>query len=324
MAKIAFTEYPEVYEDWMKENLESHELLFYDKVMDSEELVKEFKDKDIEILSTFIYTRVDKKAIDELDSLKLVTTRATGFDNIDVEYATEKGVAVANVPGYGAYPVAEHAFGLMLAIARKIPTADKFVKENQKFDYRPFRGAELFGKTIGIIGTGNIGLHMIKMARGAGMKVLAYDVIKRNEASYDIGFEYTELDDLLEKSDFVSLHVPLLDATRHMIDADSFKKMKDDAFLINSARGGIVDTAAMINALKNGEIAGAAIDAVEDMGDLKNGLTELENIVITPHIAFHTKEADIRRMETTVENINSMLEEGKPENQILPEKIPGK
>lgn len=303
--------------------MESHELLFYENLMGSEELIEELKDKDIDILSTFIYTQVDKNVLDELDNLKLVTTRATGFDNIDIEYAAEKGVAIGNVPGYGAYPVAEHAFGLLLAIARKISKADSFVKENQKFDYRPFRGEELFGKTIGIIGTGNIGLHMTKMARGAGMTVLAYDVIKREEASYDIGFEYVELDELLSKSDFVSLHVPLLDATHHMIDEDCFKKMKDTALLVNSARGGIVDTEAMINALENGEIAGAAIDAVEDMDDLKDGLTKLENIVITPHIAFHTKEADIRRMETTVKNINAMLEEGKPENQILPEEIPG-
>jgi D-lactate dehydrogenase len=291
-----------------------------------------------DIISVFIYSAVTREALAALPRVKLVTTRSTGFEHIDLDACAERGITVCNVPRYGENTVAEHAFGLILALSRKIYQG---ALRTARLDFRSegLRGFDLKGKTLGVVGAGAIGLHLIRMAKGFGMEVVAFDARPQPLLSEVLGFRYLSLDELLPISDVVSLHLPLMPQTHHIIGADAFRRMKKGAILINTARGGIVDTLALVAALNEGRIAGAGLDvlegeeAIREEAQLLGGSLPLEkmqkvlqsyallnrdNVLITPHVGFYSREAEERIMETTVENIRHFCAGTAPNTVRLP------
>lgn len=298
------------------------------------------KIKDTAILSTFIQSRVDKKVIDALPALRFITTRSTGFDHIDVEYARSKGIAVSNVPTYGENTVAEHTFALILSIARNLKKAH-FKASEGDFSIKELMGFDLKGKTLGVVGTGHIGLRVIKMAVGFSMKVLAFDPHPNQFLAEALGFSFTDFEDLLKNSDIITLHAPYSKKTHHMINADNINLIKKGAILINTARGGLVDTLALTKALDAGTLSGAGLDVLESeeiiLEDrqilmrkkkeyynpeklqlaLRNALLlQRENVVFTPHIGFYSKEALQRILDVTVYNIKGYIG-GNPVNTVV-------
>lgn len=296
--------------------------------------------KDAEAVSVFVGSEVTKDHIDLMPKLKLITTRSTGFDHIDVSYAKEKSITVTNVPAYGTKPVAEFTFALLLTLSRKTYEAYDQVSEEGSFDQSTLEGFNLFGKTLGVVGTGQIGRSVIEIAKGFKMNVLANDAYPNEELSKSLGFEYVELDELLMRSDVVTLHVPHNKNTHHLLNKENLSKIKEGAYIINTARGGIMDTEALVEGLKSKRIAGAALDVLEEEIDLKEEadvlsgeftteemrtiildhiLIDLPNVIVTPHIAFFTKEARKEIIETTIESIKS-FKAGKPVNVVKNEK----
>ncbi|MDD1768231.1 MAG: NAD(P)-binding domain-containing protein [Methanomassiliicoccales archaeon] len=311
--KVVFTELTE-HADFIRTTFPDDELVVFDRPLDEQQLVE--ASRDAEIISVFIYTQVTKAVIDSLPNLKLIVTRSVGFDHVAARYAIEKGVIVCHVPDYGAHVVAEHVFALLLACARKIPSADAFVKNEKKFDFSRFLGLELMDKTLGVVGTGKIGAAVIDIAEGFGMKIVAYDVYQNKSLATKYGFPYLSLDEVLEKSDFVTLHTPLTPETHHLIDARAISKMKKGSILVNASRGGVLDSVALKEALESGHLWGAGIDVLEDEAHPEaNPLLDAPNLIITPHSAFYTKEVLSRITELTIETIRS-FKEGKPTNRV--------
>lgn len=291
---------------------------------------------DPEVLTVFIYSKITREALAKFPNLKLVATLSTGFDHIDLVACREHGVTVCNVPSYGENTVAEHALALLLALTRKIVPA---VNQTRRGDFSldGLRGVDLNGKTAGVIGTGRIGRHMIRMLRGLNMRVIAYDPRPQSELATDYGFTYVDLDELMKRSDVVTIHCPSTPETRHLINEARLRLMKPTAFLINTARGAIVETQALARALQENRLAGVGLDVVEEecaiiderqllrpqfqqSCDLRTVLADhiLLNhprVIITPHNAFNTQEALERILETTVKNIRA-FESGRPINVV--------
>lgn len=281
---------------------------------------------DAEVISVFVGSNVTREIIDRLPKLKLIAARSTGFDHIDVKYASERGITVTNVPTYGENTVAEHAFALLLALSRKlIPAVEdtavgRFVASNHT-------GIDLKNRTIGIIGMGHIGQHTAKIARGFEMNVVAYDVHPNEELAKNLNFTYVSLEELLGKSDVISLHAPLTPNNYHLINHHSIQKMKPGAILINTARGELVENRALIVALRSKLLAGAGLDTIEGENYLTTAalidtvmsnaaspmayeyaaeeriLLQMPNTVVTQHAAFNTAEAIKRINDTTAQNI---------------------
>jgi len=264
-------------EGWEKEILE-RELPDLEIYFTTERLIKEnVKNfKDLDILSIFICSEIDKEIIDSLPNLKLITTRSTGYDHIDCEYCRSKGIVVCNVPEYGTKTVAEWTIGLMLNLMRKIYYAIDQIKESESFDLKNLRGEELYGKTLGVIGTGKIGKEVIKLAKAFGMNILAYDAFPDENFAKEYNVTYTSLEELLKNSDVITIHVNLNPSTYHLINKENIKLIKHGAYLINTARGGIVETEALLYGLKEGILKGVALDVLEEETEIKE---ELELLV---------------------------------------------
>ncbi len=290
---------------------------------------------DLTIASVFIGCTVDQEQLDRMPDLKLVCTRSTGYDHIDLEACSERGVTACNVPAYAEHTVAEHTFGLMLCLSRKILTAYDRTRGGD-FSLEGLAGFDLKDRTLGVVGAGAIGLRVIRIGIAMGMNVLAYDVNEQPLLSDVMGFEYCSLDALLGRSDVVSLHVPLVPATRHLIDREAIDKMKDGALLINTSRGELVETNALLSALSSGKLGGAGLDVIEgeeQLGDEEQmvlpdasrddlavavqryALLRRENVVLTPHMAFYSREALHRLMDVTCNNIVAYIE-GEPQNVV--------
>lgn len=288
-----------------------------------------------DVLSVFVYSRVTADLLAKAPRLKLIATRSTGWDHIDLSVCRRRRVAVANVPFYGENTVAEHTFALVLALSRKVHQA-YFRTIRGDFSFEGLQGFDLKGKTIGIIGTGHIGLHAVRIAKGFGMNVIAFDVARNAWMAETLGFEYVAFDALLARSDIISLHAPYNPQTHHMINASNIGRIKRGALLINTARGGLVETSALAKALDQGILAGAGLDVLEGEELIKEErqilsheypvdrlktllqnhiLLNRENVVITPHIAFNSREACLRILDTTVTNIAGFLA-GKAENLL--------
>jgi len=287
------------------------------------------------VVSVFIYSQLTKAVLRRLPSLRFIATRSTGFDHIDLAACRARKIQVANVPAYGENTVAEHTFALILALSRNLHKA--YVRTVRgDFSLTGLQGFDLKGKTIGVVGAGRIGLHVIKMARGFGMRVLAYDTRRDPFLSEVLDFRYAPMPELLRESDIVSLHVPYSASTHHVMNRSMFQQMKRGALFINTARGGLVDTNALVWALDQGIVGGAGLDVLEGeelvkeerqllekdfpkerlITALKNNiLLHRENVVITPHIAFDSREALQRILDTTVVNITSFLG-GAPANLV--------
>lgn len=296
------------------------------------------KYKDARIISTFIYSAVSKEALVQMQGLRMIATRSTGFDHIDLEFCRKKKITVANVPTYGENTVAEHTFALMLTLSRKIVKAYAKVRALD-FDFHGLRGWDLKDKTLGIIGCGHIGEHVARIARGFDMKVIVYDLHRNPALARKLGFSYAPtLAALLKCADVVTLHAPYNKATHHIINRETLRLMKRTAILINTARGGLVDTNALVWALKKNIIAGAGIDVLEEERAIKEEreivspqyakknsaiatllanhvLIMRDDTVVTPHIAFNSAEAIERILVTTVQNIRAFLK-GKKANTV--------
>lgn len=290
---------------------------------------------DVEILSVFIYSDLDAALLSRLPNLKLVATRSTGHDHIDLAYCREKGIVVCNVPSYGANTVAEHAFALILSLSRRIYQARARTIHGD-FSFRGLQGFDLMGKVMGVVGTGQIGRHAIRIANGFQMRVLAFDARPDPSLAELLNFEYVGFDELLAQADVISLHCPLTPETSHFVGRPQFERMKRGVLLINTARGGLVDTEALLWALDAGIVGGAGLDVIEEEEAVREErellssrfddqrlrsvirnhiLLKRDDVIITPHIAFNSREAVERILETTVGNIEAFLH-GNAENRV--------
>ena len=252
-------------------------------------------------------TKLSRELIENADECKIIARVGVGLDNIDEEAAKEKNVRVINAVEGAITAVAELVIGLMLSMAREIPRADREIRSGNWIK-KELAGSELKGKYLGIIGLGNIGKRLGRLARALNMNIIGYDVIPiDDEFSKEVGLMKADLDTLLSSADYVSLHVPLLDSTRHMINAEKLKLMKNTARIINTARGGVIDEGALYNSLKDGNIAGAALDVFEVEPATGNRLTTLPNFIATPHMGAQTKEAQLLAANIIAEKIIQVL-----------------
>ncbi|MCX6809494.1 MAG: D-glycerate dehydrogenase [Candidatus Berkelbacteria bacterium] len=280
-----------------------------DTVLSREELIR--KAKGSEAIICLLTDKIDAQMMDEIGSnLKIVANYAVGFDNLDVEAANKRSIIVTNTPEVMTQAVAEHAIALILACARRIVEGDKFVRDKKYKQWEPelLLGPEIAGKTLGIVGIGRIGMALAEIAyHGFGLKVLYSDLNRNEEAERTLQAELVGLNHLLEESDFVSLHVPLCEQTHHLISTKEFDQMKDTAIIVNTARGAIIDEKALVNALKSKQIFAAGIDVFEDEPKLAEGLIDLDNIVLTPHIASATYEARRSMSNCVAQNVIEVL-----------------
>ena len=220
-------------------------------------------DEDAELLVILFWTRIDPAFLAEHPKLRCVATRSSGYDHIDLIACRERAIVVCSVPSYGENTVAEHTFALILALTRRLREIANAERKGH-FSFEELRGFDLYGKTLGVIGAGRIGLHVIRLARGFGMEVVAFDSQPSDVVASLLGFSYASLDQVLRRAHVLSLHVPLTATTVHLLDREAFSKCRDGVIVINTARGGVIDTAALLEALDSGRVAGAGLDVLED------------------------------------------------------------
>jgi len=319
MARIFLTR--RLPEEGMK-LLESHEMEVYegDAPPSKEEIIDGVRGKDV--LICLLTDKIDAEVMDASPRLKIIANYAVGVDNIDIEEATRRGIVVTNTPGVLTETVADLTWALMLAIARRIVEGDEFTRAGKFKGWAPLLmlGGDIHGKTLGIIGAGRIGQAVARRARGFDMKVLYYSR-ERKEGMEKMGAKYVDIHTLLRESDFVSLHVPLTPETYHMIGEKELREMKSSAYLINTARGKCIDERALVRALKEGWIRGAALDVFENEPEITPELKELKNVVITPHIGSASYETRSRMAVMVAENVLAALEGKMPPNCLNPEAL---
>jgi D-lactate dehydrogenase len=292
---------------------------------------------DAEAISTFVNSDLSASALKRLSKLKLIATRSTGYDHIDLDYCGGAGIAVCNVPDYGDPTVAEHAFALLLAVSRKIVPAVERTRRGD-FSRSGLRGFDLAGKVLGVVGAGRIGRRAITIGRGFGMEVVAFDPAPNPAAAQTLGFRYAPLGELLAIADVVTLHLPGGPDSHNLIGDAEFALMKRHAVLINTSRGGVVDADALVRAIATGRLAGAGLDVVAEEASMRGeaeisgsgGGLEAErlhslladhallghpNVIITPHIAYDTREAMGRIVKSTLANIRAYTA-GTPQNLV--------
>lgn len=292
----------------------------HDRVVTREELLKGVKGKDA--LLSLLTENIDAEVMDAEPNLKVIANYAVGFNNIDVAAATERGIPVTNTPGVLTDTTADLAFTLLVSTARRIVEADKYMRAGKYQGWAPmlFLGQDIHNKTLGIVGFGRIGQVMAQRAMGFEMKILYTDAQRApKEIEEKYGAEYTTLEDLLKRSDFVSLHVPLLESTRHLISDEQFDLMKKTAILINTARGPVVDEKALVRALKAGKIAGAGLDVFEREPEFEPELAELDNVIMVPHIASASVETRTKMATMAAENAIAVIKGEVPPNLVNPE-----
>lgn len=265
--------------------------------------------------------RIDADFLDAATSLRGIALMAAGYNNVDLEECTRRRVPVSNTPGVLTDATADLTWALLLAAARRVPEAERFLRAGRFAGWSPtlLPGAAVAGKTLGIVGAGRIGAEVARRGRGFRMRILYSSRRPNPELEADLGAEQKPLRELLSESDFVSLHVPLTEETRHLIDRDSFKLMKPEAILVNTSRGQVVDEAALEEALREGIIAGAGLDVYEDEPAVRPGLLEIENAVLLPHIGSATRDSRSRMAAMAAENLIAMLTGGIPPNCLNPD-----
>jgi glyoxylate reductase len=292
----------------------------HDRVLTREELERAVQG--IDGLLCLLTDRIDAELLDFNPDLKVIANYAVGFNNIDVKACTERGIPVSNTPGVLTDTTADFAWTLLMATARRLVEADRFTRAGKYEGWGPmmFLGGDIYGQTLGVIGMGRIGQAFAKRACGFDMKVIYYDAFHLTpEKEKELNIEYRELDDLLKEADFVSIHVPLIPETRHLIGERELKMMKETAYLINTARGPIIDEKALVEALKNKEIAGAGLDVYENEPELAPGLVELENVILAPHIASASIETRTKMAVMAAENLLAGLKGETMPNIVNPE-----
>lgn len=290
---------------------------------------------DADVISVFIYSNLNRELITKLPKVKLIATRSTGFDHIDLAACKERGITVSNVPVYGDTTVAEHTFALILSLSRGIHESYERTRLGD-FSCGNVVGFDLNGKTLGVLGTGRIGSKVIEIAKGFRMRVVAFDKYPNSKLAENTGFEYLPWQEVLKQSDIVSLHLPLTEETQHFLNKDTIALTKPGAVVINTARGGLIDSEALTEALVSGRLYGAGLDVLEEEALVREEaqllldnvpreqlakmlrahiLLRLKNVIITPHCAFNSKESLQRLVEVTLENIKAFAE-GKPQNVV--------
>ncbi|OGI59544.1 hypothetical protein A2814_03375 [Candidatus Nomurabacteria bacterium RIFCSPHIGHO2_01_FULL_38_19] len=327
--KIIFFEVPETKQSIFAQAFNNADVSFFEEKLNQANIEKA---KDADVISVFIGSVISKNVIDAMPNLKFIATRSTGFDHIDRESALIRGIKISNVPAYGSYTVAEFTFGLILNLSRKILNANNYIRESSDFNFFPkMEGFDLKGKTLGVIGTGKIGKNVVKIAKGFRMNVIAYDLYPDMSFAQENNFIYKNFPELLSESDILTIHIPYNKENHHLINKENVSALKKGMYLINTARGELVDTDALIFGLKEGIIAGVGLDVLEGERELKEEieilasseksqriqdyktlledhlLMEMPNVIITPHIAFYSKEAVMEIIKTTIENIKGFL-----------------
>lgn len=281
------------------------------------------KSTNVDALVTLLSDKIDAEVFDAAPKLKIVSQIAVGYDNIDLKEATKRGIYVTNTPEVLTDTTADFAWALLMAIARRVVEADKYVRADKwKVAWHPemLQGRDVYGATMGIVGAGRIGYEVARRAKGFKMKILFYDVIPRPEMEKDFGATKVDLDTLLQESDFVSVHVPLMKETLHLIDEPKLRMMKKTAYLINNSRGPVVDEEALTKALRDGWIAGAGLDVFEQEPTPKsNPLLRMDNVVVAPHISSASYETRSRMAEMVAENLVAFFEKRKPPNLVNPD-----
>ncbi|MBI1911446.1 MAG: hydroxyacid dehydrogenase [Deltaproteobacteria bacterium] len=291
---------------------------------------------DAEVLSTFIYSTLNSAILSKFTKLKLIATRSTGFDHVDAVYCKEHGIMVANVPTYGENTVAEHVFALILSISHNMVESIERTRKGD-FSLQGLKGFDIRGKTLGVFGTGHIGRCVIEIAKGFRMDVLAFDLYPNLEYAADLGFRYGTVEEVLSKSDIITLHLPANAATHNFLSAPQFEMMKKGVVIINTGRGTLIDIHALLHAIAGGKVAAVGLDVlpeepvIREEAELLRSITQklpletlladhillrLRNVIITPHSAFYTKEAVERILYTTVDNIKSFIM-GNPQNIVI-------
>ena len=298
------------------------------------------KAKDADIVSIFVDSTMNKTVLDAMPALKFIASRSTGVNHIDCGYAESKGIKISSVPAYGSHTVAEFTFGLITNLSRNIIKANDYIRESPDFKYfSGMEGFDLAGKTLGIIGTGKIGKNVLKIAQGFAMNVIAYDLYPDLAFAKENNFEYKSFNEVVSGSDIITLHAPYSKENHHLINKENISKMKKGVYLVNTARGELVDTDALIWGLKEGIIAGAGLDVLEGERELKEEieilssssrsmkvdeyktlledriLMDMPNVIITPHIAFYTREAVAEILKVTLNNIKGFIA-GSPINLV--------
>jgi D-lactate dehydrogenase len=336
--KMCFVELEDEAKALFEEAFAEHQVSFVERLTEVP--------KDTEIVSVFITEKIDGSFLDDHPLIRLIATRSTGCDHIDLDVCDKRGVGVANVGNYGENTVAEHTFALMLALSRRLRDSERAVRTG-RFSRERLRGFDLRGKTLGVVGVGRVGLHVIRIGIGFGMRVLAYDEAPHSFYSELLDFSYAGFEELLRESDIITLHVPLTPTTRHMINGEALALCRPGVLLINTARGGLIDSGALIEALDAGQVAGVGLDVLEDERVFRGGATQIlsekiaervrssagtmiretsaqrvsefsklvahhrllnrREVVLTPHVAFNSHEAMERLNGITVENINAYL-----------------
>lgn len=311
--------------DYLKKTLKNHKLEFFNERLN---IKNAGKAKDAEVLSVFIHSEVNEAILKAMPRLKFIATRSTGYDHIDLNECKKRNIIISNIPTYGENTVAEHTFALILALSRGVYKAH-MKRLRGDFTLEGLKGFDLKGKTIGVVGMGHIGVHVVRIARGFDMNVLVCDVNKNPKLAKSMGFKYAGLNELLKKSDITTLHVPLCKATEHLINKNNIKLMKKGSILINTSRGEIVETEALIEALDKGMLKAAGLDVLEGEDLIKEEkqllyskqsaetwktlardhvLLSKDNVVYTPHMAFYSDEALHRIIEATAENITGFID----------------
>jgi D-lactate dehydrogenase len=330
MKTIFFFETPKQEERFLRKHIgKNYSLKFFPDTIQNVP-VREYANADI--VSVFIYSVINKEILKNMKKLRLIATRSTGFNHIDVREAKRRGIAVTTVPYYGENTVAEHTFALILSLSRNIHKAYVRTSRND-FSLEGLQGFDLKGRTLGVIGAGSIGLHVIKMAKGFGLKIIAFDVSHNHFLADTLDFSYVSLNELLEQSDIITLHCPSNEHTHHLLNMKNIRFVKKGALLVNTARGDLIETEALHYGLNTGIFAGAGLDVFEGeelvkeenqmlsrnvpMDKLqallqKNILLKMENVILTPHMAFDSVEAVERILQTTIDNIVA-FEEGSPQ-----------
>lgn len=333
MVNIAFFELEPWEKTYVKKRLKSHKLIFIDERL-SEKNVSKVKNADV--LCVFIYSEITPKLLKKLPKVKLVSTMSTGFDHVNVKACRKENVTVCNVPAYGTNTVAEHAMALLLALARRLIRSVERTRRGD-FSLEGLRGFDLKGKTIGILGTGRIGKYMAELSRAFGMEVIAFDRHPDKTWAKEHGVAYKSFSKVLAESDVLSLHLPETKETHHIINDKNVGKIKKGCVLINTARGGLVETSAILKGLRKGIFSACGLDVLEEECSIKEEkellheeflqkcdvktlleehmLLEYDNVIITPHNAFNSEEALRRILDTTIENIKAFLKRA-PQNVV--------
>jgi glyoxylate reductase len=290
-----------------------------DRPLTRQELLKNVKGRDGVV--SLLTDRIDSEVYDTARGIKGFANYAVGFDNVDVGEATRRKIPISNTPGVLTDATAEMAWALLFSVARRVVESDRIIRSGNWKGWGPlqFIGGDLAGKTLGIVGAGRIGTAMALKSKGFAMTVIYADEFTNSTIEEELGARLVPFSELLEESDFISIHVPLMAETRHLFNADVFKKMKSTAYLINTSRGPVVNEAELVEALKNRVIAGAGLDVYEFEPEIAEGLADLDNVVITPHTASATVSSRTNMALKAAENLLAMLRGERPPDCVNPE-----